>query len=129
MRRLLMCLVLTFAVIRALDAAPTDGTWEVRLPGGAGRQCSSDILVRLTITQGRLSGVFVGGLGTQTIEGLALKPDGSFAGITSGGAGAGQAMAVWSVAGQFSGNTVSVTATDTAKGCGTRIGQATRSGG
>jgi hypothetical protein len=49
MRRLLICLVLAFAVIGSAAAAPADGTWEVRLPAGGGGHCTSDIVVRLTV--------------------------------------------------------------------------------
>jgi hypothetical protein len=131
--KLLFALALAFAVIGGAAAGPADGTWEVKLPGGrgGGRGCSGELVVRLTIVQGRLSGVFLGGRGTQTIENLVLKPDGSFTGITSGGdAPGGLAKVIWSVSGQFSGNTPAVTLTKTTEvSCAPRTGQGTRTGG
>ena len=132
MKILVFALALTFAVVGGAAAGPADGTWEVQLPGGAGeRGCSADSVVRLTVAQGRLSGVFQGGRGTQTIENLALKPDGSFTGITSGGEAAGGLdKVIWSVSGQFSGNTPTVTVTrTTGVSCPPRTGQGTRTGG
>lgn len=136
MKKLLFALALAFAMIGGAAAGPADGTWEVQLPGSAGGRagghgCSGDLVVRLMVAQGRLSGVFLGGRGTQTIENLVLKPDGSFTGITSGGeAGGGLAKVIWSVSGQFSGNTPTVTITRTTEvSCGPRTGQGTRTGG
>jgi hypothetical protein len=41
---------------------PCDGTWVVRLPVGGGERptCFYDVAVRLSVTQGRLSGTFIG---------------------------------------------------------------------
>ena len=134
MKKMIVALAFAFAVIGNASAAPADGTWEVRLPGGAGRlggACTGDLTVRLTLAQGRLSGVFLGGKGTQTIDNLVLRPDGTFTGTTSGGVSAGgQPKTVWSVSGQFAGDTPSVTVTKTAEvACGPRTGQGTRIGG
>jgi hypothetical protein len=130
-------LVLAITAIRAAVAAPPDGTWPdgtwvVSLPGDAGWKCNVDWFVRLTITQGQLTGVHVGSLeGTksvQTIEKPVLKPDGSFAGATSGIATNGLKGTRWSVSGQFSGDIVSVTTQPISPGgCPGRTGQATRS--
>jgi hypothetical protein len=130
MEKLIVAVVLALAVIISAATASVDGGWEVRLPFGGGRGCNVDWMVRLTVAQGRLSGVFLGGAGTQTISNLVLKPDGSFAGTTSGGVAAGGSpLRVFSVSGQFSGNMATATATDTTGGCGTRTGQGTRISG
>jgi hypothetical protein len=131
MKKLLFGLALTFAALEGAAADPADGTWEVRYPGGGGaRGCSGDSVVRLTVAQGRLSGVFVGGRGAQTIENLILKPDGYFTGITSGGKSAeGRDKVIWSVSGQFSGNTPTVTVTNTTEVSCVRMGQGARTGG
>ncbi len=131
MKNLLFALALVFGVTSGAAAQPADGSWEVRLPPAAmtGQLCESDALFRLTVAQGRLSGIFLGLGGTQTLPNLVLNPDGTFTGVTSGGtAPSGQPMHVLSVAGQFSGNTVTLKAVDT-MGCGTRSAQATRTGG
>ena len=134
MKTLLFGLALAFATIGSVAAGPADGTWEVRFSGGAGGRagghgCSGDRLVRLTVAQGRLSGILVAGRGTQTIDNLVLKTDGSFTGITSGGASSGGLeKVIWSVSGQFSGDRPTVTITKTAEvsceftGQGTRVG-------
>jgi hypothetical protein len=138
MKNLCFVLAFIFAVIGGAAAAPSDGAWEVRFAGAV--KCPSDWIVRLTIDQGRLSGVFQAlirwgsrwGLAPQAIENFVLKPDGSFTGTTSGFApgrqGAIPALKMFSVSGQFSGDTVTVTTTRIDGGCETRTGQGTRSG-
>jgi hypothetical protein len=141
MKIFLFALAFVFAVIGgAAVAAPSDGAWEVRLPPtGAGR-CVRDWIVRLTVAQGQLSGVFqgrggqFGAFGTQTIEKLVLKPDESFTGTTSGYSsshlGGYSSLVTFLVSGQFSGNTVSIAITGvTVPDCGTRTGKGTRTGG
>jgi hypothetical protein len=136
MNKLLFGLAFAFAVIGTVAAAgPPNGTWEVRLGGGgggraAGHGCSGDLVVRLTVAQGRLSGALVGGRGSQTIENLVMNPNGSFTGITSGGAAAGGLEKnIWSVSGQFSGDTPTVTITKTTEVSCSLTRQATRIGG
>jgi hypothetical protein len=136
MKKLLFGLVLAFAVIGTVAAAgPRDGTREVRLGGGGGGRagghgCSGDVAVRLIVAQGRLSGVFTGGRGTQPIENLVLNPNGSFTGITSGGAASGGLeKIIWSVSGQSSGDTPTVTVTRTTEVSCSYTGQGTRIGG
>jgi hypothetical protein len=127
MRRLLICLGLTIAVIGSATAAAVDGTYQVNLPGSGGR-CVAGPIVRLTIARGQLSGVLVGGAGgTQTIGNLVLKPDGSFTASTSGDTGGSQPEVPWTLSGQFSGNTVTISGTGGT--CGTLTGQGTRAGG
>lgn len=121
MRRSLIWLVLALALIGSAAAAPADGTYEVRLPGSGGR-CTLGLVIRLTVVQGRLSGILVGGAaGTQTIDTLVLKPDGSFTGTTSGATGGPRGGVPWAISGQFSGNAVTVSATGGR--CGTLTGQ------
>lgn len=129
MKVFLFGLVLIIAAIGEAAAAPPDGTWVVSLPGDVGWKCNVDWFARLTIAQGRLTGVHVGSLeGTksvQTIKKLTLKPNGSFAGATSGIATDGLHGTRWSVSGQFSGDTVSVTTRPISpSGCPGRTGQA-----
>jgi hypothetical protein len=125
-------LVLAITAIGNAAAAPPDGTWMASLPGDVGWKCNVDWFVRLTVAQGRLSGVHVGDLegskSVQTIEHPVLKPDGSFAGETSGITTDGLHGTRWSVAGQFSGDIVSVTTQPISPGgCRGRTGQGTRS--
>jgi hypothetical protein len=136
MKKFVFGLVLAVAVIGTVAAAgPPNGTWEVRLGGGGGGRagghgCSGDLVVRLTVAQGRLSGAFVGGRGAQTIENLVLNPNGSFTGITSGGAASsGLEKIIWSVSGQFSGDTPTVTITKTTEVSCSLTGQGARIGG
>jgi hypothetical protein len=103
MKVFFFALVLTITVIGNAAAAPADGTWLVWLPGDGGWKCNVDWFVRLTIAQGQLTGVHVGSLeGTksvQTIEKLILKPDGRFAGTTSGITRDGLKGTRWAVSG------------------------------
>jgi hypothetical protein len=122
-----LALIITFAigVIGSAAAAVVDGTYAANLPG-AGR-CPSGLIVRLTVVQGQLSGVLVGANGTQTIDSLVLKPDGSFTGSTSSATGGSHPGAAFAVSGQFSGNAVTISASGGP--CGTLTGQGTRTGG
>src|SRR5437016_4418387 len=122
MKILLFALTFVFAAIGGAAAAPADGTWEVRLPN-PGRGCpSSDAewILLLTVAQGGLSGVLnfpgkVGWLNHQTIENFVLNPDGSFTGTTSGWSsgrpGTYPPLTMFSVSGQFSGNTATAATT------------------
>jgi hypothetical protein len=117
---------------RGSRGPPPDGTRVISLPGDARWKCNVDWFVRLTVAQGRLSGVHVGSLeGTkraQTIRNLVVNPDGSFAGATFGITTAGLQGTRWSISGQFSGDTVSVATRPVSPGgCPGRTGQATRS--
>jgi hypothetical protein len=129
MKKLVLLLVLSFGAIGRAIAAPADGTWEVRLTGDTGFRCSGDYIIRLTVAQGRLSGVFLGPGGTQSIPNLVLNPDGSFSGTTSGGqAAGGNPLSVFSLSGQLSGDTATVTTTNTIRACGPRTGHGARTG-
>jgi hypothetical protein len=124
-KKLALIITLAFAVVGSAAAAAVDGTYSANLPGGS--RCSGGLIVRLTITRGQLSGVVVGSAGSQTIENLVLKPDGSFTGSTSGATGSSHVGFAYTVSGQFSGNAVTVSATGGT--CGTITGQGTRAGG
>jgi len=132
MKTFFFALVLAITAIGTAAAAPPDGTWLISLPGDAGWKCDVDWFVRLTVAQGRLSGVHVGSLeGTksiQTIEHPVLNSDGSFAGATSGITSDGLHGTPWAVSGKFSVDTVIVITKSVIPGyCPGRTGQATRS--
>jgi hypothetical protein len=132
MKAFFFALVLAITAIGNAAAAPPDGTWMVFLPGDAGWKCNVDWFIRLRVAQGQLSGVHVGDLegakSVQTIEHVVLNPDRSFAGATSGITSSGLHGTAWSVSGQFSGDTVTVTTRPIIPGlCPGRTGQGTRS--
>jgi hypothetical protein len=119
--------------VRALETAATaatklaDGIWIVQGRATLGTGRCGDRLVRLTNTQGQLSGAVALARASVPIEKLALQPDGSFSGTTRGGLGGSRLARAYKVTGKFSGDTVSLTLeTD---GCPPRRGIAIRQAG
>jgi hypothetical protein len=119
--------------LRAVEAATTvpaselaDGIWMVHGRAIPSSERCGDRLVRLTSTQGRLSGVVAFGRASVPLEHLALLPDGSFSGATRGGLTGSRLARVYKVTGQFSGDTVSLTLEDGL--CPPRHGIAIRDG-
>ena len=108
-------------------AAP-DGNWEVH-GSATSRQCGS-WSVRITASQGRLSGSFFAGdygasIGLLPIRDLALQPDGTFS-----GSGVTGSQGVYSFSGRFSGDMMGLTMASVSARCPeTRTGQGRRFAG
>jgi len=92
----------------ALAQAPTQGFWTVQGRAVPGTRCG-DWAVRLAVEEGRLTGVVSLGQGNVTLQNLMLRPDGSFSGNTLAGHVNNRAVRAFNVAGQFSGDAVTVT--------------------
>jgi hypothetical protein len=124
MKAMLLGLAFAVGIASHVLAASTDGKWtgQAAAPDCGLRNQPATVILYLTVAQGQVSGQ-IGSTAFQTLN-AALKPDGSFAGTTSGG----NALAKpFTVSGQFSGNSASVTLAREA--CGTLTVQLTRAPG
>jgi hypothetical protein len=109
-----LCLALMLASLPvriAAAQAPANGFWDVQGRALPGTRCS-DWFVRLGMRQGDLTGIVGVGQGNLIIQNLVLQPNGSFSGNTRAGHVNGRAVRAYNVAGQFSGDRVSVTLTN-----------------
>jgi len=105
-------LVLASLPLRAaLAQAPANGFWDVQGRALPGTRCS-DWFVRLGLRQGYLTGTLGVGQGNLIIQNLVLQANGSFSGNTRAGHVNGRAVRAYNVAGQFSGDRVTVTLTN-----------------
>jgi hypothetical protein len=89
-------------------AALANGTWRVQGREIPGTRCGH-WLVRLTNSQGRLTGVVSLARGSVPIQNLALLPDGSFSGTTQAGVVGSTHARAYRITGKFSGDTVQLT--------------------
>ena len=115
------------AAVSSAGAQPpatlANGTWTVQGREIPGTRCGN-WLVRLTNTQGSLSGVVSLARGSVPIQNLALTPDGSFSGATQAGVVGTTHARAYQVTGRFVGDTIHVTL-ETNR-CPARHGVATR---
>src|SRR5271169_7083980 len=85
-----------------------NGTWTVQGREIPGTRCGH-WLVRLTNSQGRLTGVVSLARGSVPIQNLALLPDGSFSGTTQAGVVGSTHARAYRITGKFAGDTVHLT--------------------
>jgi hypothetical protein len=104
-------------------ATLANGTWTVQGREIPGTRCGN-WLVRLTNTNGRLSGVVSLARASVPLQNLALAPDGSFSGTTQAGVVGSTHARAYQVTGRFVGDTVHLTL-ETNR-CPARHGVATR---
>jgi hypothetical protein len=120
-----MCAPLTVASPARAQSPATlaNGTWTVQGREIPGTRCGH-WLVRLTNSQGSLSGVVSLARGSVPIQNLALAPDGSFSGSTRAGVVGSTHARAYQITGRFVGDTVHVTLETNL--CPARHGVATR---
>ena len=109
----------------AAPDALANGTWRVQGREIPGTRCGH-WLVRLTNSQGRLTGVVSLARGSVPIQNLALLPDGSFSGTTQAGVVGSTHARAYRITGKFSGDTVQLTLENDI--CPARHGAARRMG-
>jgi hypothetical protein len=117
--------------VKALEpatAAPAtqlpDGVWTLQGRAIQGTRRCGDWLVRLTNRQGQLSGIVSLARSKVPIQNLVVQPDGSFSGTTRAGLTGSTHTRAYTIAGQFSGDTIRLTLEDSM--CPPRRGEATR---
>jgi hypothetical protein len=132
MRKAVMALAVAMITVEHAGSsysAEFDGTWVAygqQLPGT--RYCG-DWSVSLVVAPGQLSAFVKVGRGSQPLENLMLRPDGSFTGSARGGFPGtnGQPLPAFTVSGKLSGDTITASLeTLTVVTCPTRNGQGKR---
>lgn len=131
LRSLIIAMWVSLATISTARAQPSptaavtlpNGTWTVQGREIPGTQCGR-WLVRLTNTQGRLTGVVSLARASVPIQDLTVMPDGSFFGTTRAGVVGTTRARAYKVSGKFLGDTVHLTLATNF--CPDRHGVATR---
>lgn len=89
--------------------APPNGTWTVHGRGVSGTRECGDWLVRLTTSNGGLSGIVSARQGSVILQNMTLLSDGAFSGSTQAHWLGPRYVRAYRVTGRFSGNLVNLT--------------------